>query len=150
MIIAATGHRPDKLGGYGVGAKMKLRRLAYDYLKEAKPEGVIIGMAQGWDQAVGFAAMSLEIVVHAAVPFAGQESQWPLDAQQEYRSLLTCCSSITVVFPGGYCAYAMQLRNEWMVDRCNQVMAMWDGSPGGTANCIKYATKRGTPVVNLI
>ena len=129
---------------------MKLRRLAHEYLVIAKPEAVIVGMAQGWDQAVGFAAMSLGITVHAAVPFEGQENKWPPAAQQEYRNLLLCCATRTVVFPGGYCAYAMQLRNEWMVDRCNQLMAMWDGSPGGTANCIKYANKRGVPVVNLI
>jgi uncharacterized phage-like protein YoqJ len=150
MIIAATGHRPNKLGGYGVGAKMKLRRLAHEYLERVKPDGVIVGMALGWDQAVGFAAVGLGIPVHAAVPFEGQESAWPPEAQQEYRSLIICCASRTVVFPGGYCAYAMQLRNEWMVERCNRVMAMWDGSPGGTANCIEYATKRGVPIDNLI
>lgn len=150
MIIAATGHRPDKLGGYGVGAKMKLRRLAYEYLEPLRPTDVIVGMALGWDQAVGWAAVSLGIPVHAAVPFAGQEFAWPLESQDEYQKLLAQCVSKTIVFPGGYCAYAMQLRNEWMVERCNRVMAMFDGSPGGTANCIKYATKRGVPVDNLI
>lgn len=149
MIIAATGHRPNKLGGYGVAAQMKLRFIATEYLNRVKPESVICGMALGWDQAVGFAAVGLGIPVHAAVPFEGQELAWPLESQYEYRSLIACCASRTVVFPGGYCAYAMQMRNEWMVDRCNRVMAMWDGSAGGTANCIKYAVKRGVTIDNL-
>lgn len=149
QIIAATGHRPNKLGGYGVAAQMKLRAIATGYLQQLKPDGVIVGMALGWDQAVGFAAVGLGIPVHAAVPFEGQELAWSLESQREYRTLITCCASRTVVFPGGYCGYAMQLRNEWMVDRATRMLAMWDGSPGGTANCLKYATKRGVAVDNL-
>jgi len=150
LIISATGHRPDKLGGYGADAAINLRAIAAQYLTRTKPDAVIVGMALGWDQAVGWAAVSLGIPVHAAIPFAGQEKAWPLEAQASYGALLALCSSQTIVFPGGYCGYAMQLRNEWMVDRCTRVMAMWDGSPGGAANCIKYATKRGVAIDNLL
>lgn len=149
LIIAATGHRPNKLGGYGADAAITLRARAAEYLTQNRPDSVIVGMALGWDQAVGWAAISLGIPVHAAIPFAGQELAWPLESQAAYAALLGLCASKTVVFPGGYCGYAMQLRNEWMVDRANKILAMWDGSPGGTANCLKYATKRGVPVDNL-
>lgn len=30
MIICGTGHRPNKLGGYGMAAGVKLFNLAYD------------------------------------------------------------------------------------------------------------------------
>lgn len=149
LIIAATGHRPNKLGGYGADAATKLRAIARAHLQEKAPDSVIIGMALGWDQAVGWAAIELGIYAHAAIPFAGQEKAWPIESQAAYWALLERCASRTVVFPGGYCAYAMQLRNEWMVDRCNRLMAMWDGSPGGTANCVKYAIKRGVAIDNL-
>jgi len=43
----------------------------------------------------------------------------------------------------------MQTRNIWMVDNCDLVLALWDGSDGGTGNCIKYANKIGKPIVNL-
>jgi uncharacterized phage-like protein YoqJ len=33
----------------------------------------------------------------------------------------------------------MQIRNEWMVDRCDKLIAVWDGSKGGTGNCVDYA-----------
>lgn len=51
MIICATGHRPNKLGGYGRDVYARLVKLAYDYLAVQKPDAVISGMALGWDQA---------------------------------------------------------------------------------------------------
>jgi uncharacterized phage-like protein YoqJ len=33
----------------------------------------------------------------------------------------------------------LQKRNEWMVDHCDLLIAVWDGSEGGTANCVRYA-----------
>jgi uncharacterized phage-like protein YoqJ len=44
---------------------------------------------------------------------------------------------------------AMQRRNEWMVDRADKLVALWDGSWGGTFNCIEYARKKGVPFDNL-
>lgn len=43
----------------------------------------------------------------------------------------------------------MQLRNEWMVDRATKMVALHDGSWGGTFNCLAYARKKGVPVDNL-
>jgi uncharacterized phage-like protein YoqJ len=45
----------------------------------------------------------------------------------------------------------MQIRNEWMVDNAHIVLALWDGSSGGTGNCIKYANRKSVnkPIINL-
>ena len=75
MIIAATGHRPDKLGGYGSIVADRLFHLAYETLEELAPTLVISGMALGWDMAVAEAAFCLDIPFHAYRPFEGQESQ---------------------------------------------------------------------------
>lgn len=32
--------------------------------------------------------------------------------------------------------------NEWMVDEC----ALWNGSSGGAAKCVKYAQKHNKPI----
>lgn len=34
-----------------------------------------------------------------------------------------------------------------MVDRCDRLIAVWDGSNGGTGNCVKYAKEVGKPIV---
>jgi uncharacterized phage-like protein YoqJ len=43
----------------------------------------------------------------------------------------------------------MQTRNKWMVDHSDMVLSLWDGSAGGTANCIEYARHVDKPVVNI-
>lgn len=52
MIVAGTGHRPNKLGGYGDDVFERLVALARTYLWHMEPWHVISGMALGWDQAL--------------------------------------------------------------------------------------------------
>jgi uncharacterized phage-like protein YoqJ len=54
-----------------------------------------------------------------------------------------------IVCEGGYHPDKLQKRNIWMVDRSTAVLALWDGSKGGTANCVKYAEKVSVPVFNV-
>lgn len=149
MILSATGHRPIKLGGYGVGTQNRLTKLAMDYLKDNTPDRIISGMALGWDTAWARAGLALDIPVIAAVPFKGQESTWPDESQDIYNMILSRCAEVVFVCTPGYEPWKMQTRNEYMIDASNKVIALWDGSPGGTANCIKYAQSINRPIVNL-
>lgn len=149
MILAATGHRPDKLGGYGDDVFDALTWQATIILSEMKPKSTISGMALGWDQAFAQASANLGIPFLAAVPFVGQESKWPPASQAKYAALIAKAASVHVVSPGGYAAWKMQVRNCWMVDNCDHVLALWDGSAGGTSNCVKYAEKVGRPITNI-
>lgn len=149
MIFAATGHRPNKLGGYGNEAYQQLKYLAQCCFVGERPTKVISGMALGWDQAWADAALGEGIPLIAAIPFVGQENIWPEESKKRYRALLDKAEKVEVVCSGGYAAWKMQERNEWMVDNCDRLVALWDGSSGGTANCVKYAEKVGKPIANL-
>ena len=149
MIVAGTGHRPDKLGGYGTDVTFKLRSLALNWLSDNEPERVITGMALGWDQALGWAAYDLGIPFTAALPFGGMEAKWPALSQQWYRDLLAKADEAIEVCPPGYAPWKMQKRNEYMVDNCDLVLALWNGTSGGTANCIAYAGQQEKEIVNL-
>ena len=149
MIVCATGHRPDKLGGYGLHVESKLKRLAFTWLKEHRPNKAISGMALGWDQAFAQAALELEIPLIAAVPFLGQERAWPQSSQEKWKTILDRAEEVVTVSTGGYAVWKMQKRNEWMVDQSDRVLALWDGSSGGTGNCITYADKMSRPISNL-
>lgn len=138
-IIAGTGHRPDKLGGYSIETTIRLTRFAIQELRYRKPSYVISGMAQGWDQALAYAATELHIPWAAYIPFAGQESRWPQAAQEEYGLLLSKADRQFTVCGGEYAAYKMQKRNERMVNDCDLLLALYNGTPGGTANCVRYA-----------
>lgn len=143
--VAFTGHRPSKLKcGYNTSGK------EYDIIKQnikrelniLKPEYCISGMALGIDSIAAEACIELDIPFIAAIPFEGQEKVWPKASQDRYHELLSKAESKHVVCEGGYVAWKLQKRNEWMVDKCNLLLAYWDGSNGGTANCVRYAESK--------
>ena len=41
----------------------------------------------------------------------------------------------------------MQTRNEWMVDKADVVIACFDGTNGGTANCVNYAREKNKELI---
>lgn len=149
MIVAGTGHRPSKLGGYSQEAFNKLVEIAEVYLMANRPTKVISGGALGWDQALAYAAFINEIPFIAAIPFEGQEILWPDKSKKFYNQLLDAATEVVYCSKPGYSAYKMQIRNEWMVDNCDIVLAMYDGTKGGTYNCIEYAKSKNKQIINL-
>jgi uncharacterized phage-like protein YoqJ len=149
MVLAVTGHRPSKLGGYGESAYTKLVLFARKVLDQLEPIRVITGMALGWDQAIAQACVDLKIPFSAAVPFNGQELTWPRAAQDRYHRLLGQAQEVVIVSDGDYAPEKMQVRNQWMVDNCDVLLALYDGSSGGTANCVRYAEGKSVPVINI-
>lgn len=149
MTIAGTGHRPDKLGGYSEAAYRKLYLIALQWLEKHKPDRVISGMALGWDLALCEASIDCGIDTLAAVPFKGQELIWPKPTQQKYHHLINYCE-VKIISEGEYQVWMLQVRNKWMVDHCDKVLAMYNGgATGGTANCIHYAKSKGKTIINL-
>lgn len=152
MIIAFTGHRPDKLGGYNTPNPI------YNYitkelkktLNELKPDKAISGMALGWDQWAAQICIDLSIPFIAAVPFVGQEKIWPQSSKDVYNRLLKQAIETAIVSEGGYSASKMMIRNEWMVDRCDKLIACYNGDKsGGTYNCIQYALSKGKEIITI-
>ncbi|MGE8453031.1 MAG: SLOG family protein, partial [Pseudomonadales bacterium] len=101
-IYAATGHRPDKIGGYSKDALRVQIKVAKRYLKKKEPDKIISGLALGWDTAWAIAGIQLEIPVIAAVPFKGQEKSWPEESQERYRRILKACDEVKYVCSPGY------------------------------------------------
>ena len=149
MIIAGTGHRPEKLVpqdkrkiAYSNEVRTRLKELAIASLQKIKVSAVISGVALGWDTGLALAAIELDIPLIAAVPFDGQESKWRDTDVLMYRYILAAADRVEIISEGGYSAKKMQIRNQWMADEANTILALWDGSEGGTGNCIKYAKPR--------
>lgn len=142
-ILAGTGHRPDKLGGYKTPNPLynKVVKKTFEVLDALKPETVISGMALGFDTILFKCALERGIPIIAAVPFDGFSSKWPEATQKEYEALLKRAKEVKYICDPGYATWKMQKRNEWMVDESQLLFGMWDGSEGGTGNCIAYAKK---------
>lgn len=142
-VLAVTGHRPNKLGNdyaYTSLLMSKIYKALNLYIDTYQPDFMVSGMALGIDTVFAQIAIKRQIPLVAAIPFDNQPSIWAHSSRIEYYSLLR--KAILVVNVSGQIGYEnkwMQLRNEWMVDHCNKLIAVWNRSPGGTANCVKYA-----------
>jgi len=152
-ICSFTGHRANKpcMGGYIVPNPIyiKICQLTKQILLELKPEKCISGMALTYDQYAANLCINMKIPFIAAIPFIGQESQWPKDSQIIYNKILDKAVEKVIVSPGGYTAAKMQIRNQYMVDNSDVLIALWDGSKGGTGNCVEYAESIGRKIVRI-
>ncbi len=155
--ICFTGHRPAKLGGYrptnptALWTKSELRRCIN---KCADDTWFISGGALGVDQWAAEIVLSIPSgALTIARPFPAQASAWPQESQDYYHSLcartLLAGGQVVDVSDGPYSAEKMQLRNCLMVDASQYVIAVWDGTPGGTGNCVAYAREQGRKIYQI-
>ena len=80
-VVCGTGHRPPKLGGYSDEVWDHTCQVVIAFLKLLRPKGVISGMALGFDQALAWSAMQLDIpfiacmigvtLILRSIPFPG-------------------------------------------------------------------------------
>lgn len=154
MKIAITGHRPPKVGGYAPSvtqAYIMLELLqTFAILKDKYPSLVILtGMAQGVDQWAAEVCCDLELPFIAYLPCQGQELSWPAASQVYYHRLLEEAQSVKIISHGPYRSWKMQVRNEHLVNDSEFLIAVWNGSSGGTGNCVEYAERLNRKVLRI-
>ena len=154
MTACFTGHRPNKLGGYKTPNKI------YNVIKNILDLSVDRAISLGYDTfisggALGVDQWALDVLfgkrcrVIIARPFPSQDCRWPLESQKIYREMILKADEVVDVCEDPYESWKMQKRNEWMVDKSNLVIAVWDGSNGGTGNCVKYAKALNKEIWNV-
>lgn len=151
IIVGFSGHRPNKIGGFSIPNP------TYNYicqqteklLLEIKPDKCISGMAIGYDQYAAIICIRLNIPVIAAIPFKGQESKWNQSQKNIYHKLLSKTSEKVIVSEGEFTIEKMQIRNQYIVDNCDILIACYDGSASGTRNCIQYAKIKNKKIIYI-
>ena len=103
----------------------------------------------------------LNITITLAEPFDGFYGRWSIYDVRRYFSLRdTADKFVRVSELDNYkincpvncekekwvVSAMLQKRNEYMVDNSNEVIAWWDGTNGGTANCVRYAKSKGKTI----
>lgn len=144
MIIGVTGHRVIT----GLGFKDRLR----NELLRLKPEKVITGMAYGFDHAVGFMCIELDIPFTAAIPFSReiQTRYWRTVDVLNYDILIKRAQDVVIVTGGRYHPSKYKKRNIWIVDQSDRMIAYYDRKGySGTAHAVEYALKQGKEVINI-
>ena len=160
--VAFTGHRPPACGSYNGQDRLGLavKRAIREKLEVLRPDRVITGCALGVDQWAAVIATDLGIPTIWAVPFVGFDARWPLESRAELRRIYKEAlyrvpgTRHHIVCRPGYSAIKLQRRNEWMCDQLiskdDWLVAVHNGSCGGTENCIQYYLRSGqTGLINL-
>lgn len=147
-IVAVTGHRPDKLGGWRPCPEHDLVKTGLlASLTDLQPSILLSGMALGTDQWTVEIAINLGIPFVPFLPYATFGENWPPRAQLHLQWLLSQASQKPVIVcEGGYEKWKLDARNRWMVDNCQRIIAVYAGLPGGTRNCLEYAMSVGKPI----
>lgn len=173
VTVSFTGHRPNKLGGYNMKnptmlqLKERLLALLEDLIVNKNVSRFISGGALGFDQASFWCVHILKkkyphIQNIVAIPFQYQDNVWTPEQKEWYRKMLAVADEIVDVsrlpsydsneYPTlpyeEYSNKKMQKRNEYMVDHSCIVIACYDGTSGGTGNCVRYAkSAEGNPTI---
>ena len=154
-----TGHRPDKLP-WGL-CEQDPRCAAIKHSLDREVEGLyhrgfrhfISGMAMGCDLYFVEAALNLrekypELTVEGAIPCPTQADRWPERQRRRWRELLGRCDLETVV-QQHYDRFCMLRRDRYMVDRSAAILAVFDGTPGGTQYTLNYAMNKSLEILLL-
>lgn len=160
MRIIVTGHRPKKLPGkYDWAHPFNIKIM--DWMKErladirdsyAEPVSACTGMALGVDQMFAHVCAEMGIDFTAFIPCKGHEKMWIESSIKLYKDLLEKSSSTILTSKTPYYDGCMQERNfamrDWALEDKNSVLlAVSDGTQGGTENMIKICRAKKVRVI---
>lgn len=151
-----SGHRPEGLPGGGneeTAEAHALKSALHRSIEQAVRAGYthfISGMSRGIDFWAAEHILFLQggnsaLTLEAAVPCAAQADRWSPDDRLRYESILQRAHEVTQV-QFRYTSNCFQKRNQYMVDKSSLLIAVWNGRPSGTGNCVRYAKKKGIHV----
>lgn len=161
MKVMITGHRPNKLNGdYDLTSELS-KKIKFKILlelnglvkdREEKIDEGIGGMALGIDTLFAELCIEFNIPFAAYIPCRNQDKMWPQKSKDRYKKILERSSRTVLVNDCEYNQFVMQSRNKAMVDAIGEdgvVIAVWDNSPGGTANCVSYAKSKNKTIIQI-
>jgi uncharacterized phage-like protein YoqJ len=153
MILAVTGHRPPKLGGYNVPNPVfdAVMRALDEALMRLQPETVLTGLAIGVDQWAASICHFNQIPYIAVIPFEGYDSRWPDRSKQDYQDLKSHAQRVVTLAPeppeGANVDGLIRTRNRYLVRESEALLAVYNQDAGtGTGQTVNYAMQNNRPV----
>ena len=152
-----TGHRPMKLPWRNDEEDPQCRALKqklYDTAEAVYLSGIrhfICGMAEGCDLYFAEELFRLrrnypDLTVEAAIPCETQAKSWNERTRNRYYADVEQCDFETMV-GRAYTRDCMKKRNRYMVDQSSVLIAVYNGTLGGTMQTVNYARKKGLEVI---
>lgn len=154
-----TGHRPNKLP-WGSDENdircIELKEKIMSIIKMLYNHGIrhyICGMALGCDMYFCEAALEFrqekdDVSVEAAIPCEEQASRWSEANRNRYYRLVEECDIETMVSTSATKDCYIK-RNKYMVNSSSVLIAVFDGTLGGTMQTVNYAKKKGLKIIEI-
>jgi uncharacterized phage-like protein YoqJ len=154
-----SGHRPRKLiwGDDEDDARcIALKKHLFKISEDVYLEGMrhfICGMALGCDMYFCEAVIRLkdkydDITLEAAIPCEEQAKRWSEEKKNRYSELLKK-SDIETFVQRSYSPDCMIKRNRYMVENSSLLIAVYDGTVGGTMKTVEYALRCGLRIIEI-
>jgi hypothetical protein len=145
--IGCTGHQ-------AMSAETRRAVAAAIATRLAQVDGKLIGvcsLALGADQVFAYSVLAAGGAVHSVIPSSGYHTTFDDGPEREAYGALAALASQQLILPFSIPGEeAFLAAGHEVADNCDILIAVWDGLPatgvGGTADVVKYAMERGTPV----
>lgn len=149
MIIGITGQR--LVNNLSISPQMQkhIASKLKEKFVELKATRIIAGGAIGSDTIAAEVAIEVGIALVIACPFAGQELLWGKSDQERYNEILSHADSIEVISSGHFANFKYFVRNQWIVDNCDTLVAVLDVNTkrGGTFSTVEYCRNKKKNVI---
>lgn len=156
--VSFTGHRPNRLPFLSELEPecVKLKNRIEAAVREVIADGADLfntGMALGVDMWAAEIVLGLKeefphIKLTALIPCPDQADRWGEELKARYNGILARCDKVITISPC-YDTECMKKRNMALVDSCDVLIAVFDGSRGGTYQTVNYAKFRHKQMVIL-
>ena len=157
--LAFTGHRPNKYPCLGETASAGYRRIRARLellTRQAIEEGFthfVCGGALGVDTMAALLVLDLRrenprLTLEIVVPCEEQPKLWPESNRKLYGQILASADVVTWISTE-YTPFCMRERNCYMVDVSSRLIAVHDGSRGGTFMTLELALEKGMDIITL-
>ena len=159
LTCAFTGHRPSKYPFLSDADSPEYARL-----KAALSARTDAAIAAGYTHflcggALGVDTLAAELILEKrqtnpritleiAVPCDGQDRYWRKRDREKYSAILTLADVITFI-SSSYTPFCMLERNRYMVEQSQKLIAVYDGTRGGTYSTVLLALNRGIEVETI-
>lgn len=148
-----TGHRPEKL----TQTEDEIKPLLETQIRQAIDDGFnifISGVSKGVDLwaaeiVIKLRSSGLPIKLVCASPYRDFEKYWAQDWKNKYNQVLANADE-THFISSSFRKGCYHIRNRWLVDHSERIIAVYNGEIGGTEKTIKYAEKQDVPVYNIL
>lgn len=136
--------------------KDKIKDVVLNLIEKKSANYFISGLAIGSDQLCASVVIELKelkknykIQLEAAIPCSNQDRFWTDNYKKNYKEILSLCDIKKYISNKPYTKYCMHIRNRYMVDNSDIIIAIWNGQQGGTAQTVKYARTKKIPIITI-